>query len=163
MYRLTSNATLYVLIPACVCCAGIHLGPTPLLSPSSTQVFLSTHEFYQVGSVFIFDASHIPAGCSVWPSFWTRGPDWPLGGEIDVLENVNLATANQMTLHTSAGCTQAATVTQLGKTQNTNCSLGVDSADGCTVVETQQDSFGDGFNSAGGGVWATQFDESGIL
>ena len=131
--------------------------------PAHPQVSISTHDFFPVGTVLVFDAAHLPFGCSVWPAFWTKGQDWPRGGEIDVLEAVNRASANQMTLHTSAGCTQAASVTQLGKTQNTNCSLGVDSADGCTVVETQQDSFGDGFNSAGGGVWATQFDESGIL
>ncbi|KAH9920835.1 concanavalin A-like lectin/glucanase domain-containing protein [Epithele typhae] len=127
------------------------------------SVFLTTHEFFQLGSVFVFDAAHIPAGCSVWPSFWTRGPNWPSGGEIDVLENVNLATNNQMTLHTNPGCTQASGVTQLGKTSGSDCSLGANSSQGCTVVESQSNSFGSGFNTAGGGVWATQFDDSGIF
>lgn len=127
------------------------------------QIFISTHEFFQIGSVFVWDAAHIPSGCSVWPSFWTRGPNWPAGGEIDVLENVNLAPANQMTLHTTPGCTQPQGVTQLGQTTTADCSLGANSSEGCTVVEKQANSFGDGFNNAGGGVWATQFDESGIL
>ena len=122
-----------------------------------------THDYFPIGTVFVFDVAHVPWGCSVWPALWTKGPDWPNGGEIDVLENVNLATNNQMTLHTSPGCTQAQGVQQLGKTSNTDCSLGANSSDGCTVVEQQPNSFGDGFNNAGGGVWATQFDESGIF
>ena len=127
------------------------------------QVSISTHDFYPVGSIFIFDAAHIPYGCSVWPSFWTKGPNWPSGGEIDILESVNKATTNQLTLHTLPGCTQPADVVQLGKTSTADCSQGTNSSVGCTVVETQPNSFGDGFNGAGGGVWAAQFDVSGIL
>ena len=68
-----------------------------------------------------------------------------------------------MVLHTDPGCTQADGVTQLGSTKGADCSAGLNSRTGCAVTETQPNSFGDGFNNAGGGVWATQFDESGIL
>ncbi|TFK92177.1 glycoside hydrolase family 16 protein [Polyporus arcularius HHB13444] len=127
------------------------------------SVTLSTHDFFPVGSVFIFDAVHIPFGCSVWPAFWTRGPNWPNGGEIDILEEVNLVTNNQMVLHTTPGCTQAPGVQQLGTTKGTDCSAGVNSRVGCAVTDTRDNSFGAGFNNAGGGVWATQFDASGIF
>lgn len=33
------------------------------------------------------------------------GPNWPSSGEIDIIEGVNDAAQNQMTLHTSPGCT----------------------------------------------------------
>lgn len=33
---------------------------------------------------------------------------------------------------------------------------------GCVVRETTPNSFGTGFNDAGGGVWATQFDVTGV-
>ena len=39
-------------------------------------------------------------GLSVWPAWWSQAPNWPLGGEIDTFEGVNMATRNQMSLHT---------------------------------------------------------------
>ncbi|KAI0331370.1 hypothetical protein GY45DRAFT_1322414 [Cubamyces sp. BRFM 1775] len=127
------------------------------------SVRIETTDYFPVGSVFVLDATHIPFGCSVWPGFWTKGPNWPAGGEIDIVESVNLMGNNQMALHTPAGCTQASDVTQLGKTIGSDCSAGVDSATGCAVAETQPNSFGSDFASAGGGVWATQFDDSGVF
>ncbi|KAI0354210.1 hypothetical protein OH77DRAFT_1405538 [Trametes cingulata] len=122
------------------------------------SVRITTQEYFPIGSVIVFDATHLPYGCSVWPSFWTKGENWPIGGEIDIIEAVNLMTYNQMALHTQNGCTQPASVAQTGTTGNTNCSTDA----GCTVAEKQPNSFGESFASAGGGVWATQFDSSGI-
>ena len=36
---------------------------------------------------------------------WMVGPNWPGNGEIDIIEGVNDNAQNQMTLHTSPGCT----------------------------------------------------------
>ncbi|KAI0633059.1 concanavalin A-like lectin/glucanase domain-containing protein [Trametes polyzona] len=121
-------------------------------------VRITTQEYFPIGTVLLFDATHLPYGCSVWPSFWTKGQNWPIGGEIDIIEAVNLMTYNQMALHTQNGCTQPSSVTQTGSTGNTNCSTDA----GCTVAEKQSNSFGESFATAGGGVWATQIDTSGI-
>ena len=40
----------------------------------------------------------------VWPSFWTKGINWPAGGEIDVIEGVHDNEHNQVTWHTMANC-----------------------------------------------------------
>lgn len=66
---------------------------------------------------------------------------------------------NQMAIHTTPGCTHEGNVNQLGVTgSTTDCSLGP----GCTVTETSQNSYQAGLTAAGGGVWATQFDVTGI-
>ena len=112
------------------------------------SVRIESTDFFPVGSVILFDATHLPYGCSVWPSFWTSGVNWPSQGEIDILEGINLNTANQMAIHTGSGCTQS----------GTDCSASA----GCTTGEKADKSYGDAFSNAGGGVWATQFDTTGI-
>lgn len=47
---------------------------------------------------------------------------------------------------------------QKGSSQGVDCST----ASGCVVAETAPNSYASGFAAAGGGVWATQFDVSGI-
>ncbi|KAI0765380.1 concanavalin A-like lectin/glucanase domain-containing protein [Fomes fomentarius] len=121
-------------------------------------VRITTKDFYDYGSLWVFDANHLPYGCSVWPAFWTKGPTWPDDGEIDILEGINLMTDNQMAIHTTAGCTTDNAIVQTGKIGFQDCSADP----GCTVHETKPNSFGAGFAAAGGGVWATQFDVAGI-
>jgi len=118
------------------------------------------------GGLFIVDLAAMPYGCSVWPAWWSVGPDWPAGGEIDVLEGVNLATTNQYTLHTSSGCTidppsggvQLFTAQILG----TQCESASGANAGCAFKDSDPRSYGEGFNNAGGGVFAHTWDESGI-
>jgi hypothetical protein len=97
--------------------------------------------------------------CSVWPGIWTSGQNWPAQGEIDIVEGVNKMTFNQMALHTLPGCTAAPNSGQSGKPGGTDCSPG----SGCTVIEATPASYGPDFNSAGGGVWATHFDSTGVF
>lgn len=70
--------------------------------------------------------------------------------------------SNQMALHASQACKVPANQQdlQVGKAGFTqNCTADT----GCTVGETKQNSLGAGFASAGGGVYAAQFDTSGVL
>ncbi|KAH9851304.1 concanavalin A-like lectin/glucanase domain-containing protein [Lenzites betulinus] len=127
------------------------------------SVRIESTDYFPVGSVIVFDATHLPFGCSVWPGFWTKGPTWPQGGEIDIVEAINLMGKNQMALHTQSGCSQPADAPQTGSTVGADCSAGTDSAAGCAVLDSQSTSFGGDFAAAGGGVWATQFDETGVF
>ncbi|KAI0372081.1 hypothetical protein BV20DRAFT_941131 [Pilatotrama ljubarskyi] len=122
-------------------------------------VRLTSHDFYDVGSLWVFDATHVPYGCSVWPAFWTKGPVWPDNGEIDILEAVNLMTYNQMAIHTTEGCMTSNAIQQTGELGSADCA----SNSGCTVRELKPNSYGDDFNNANGGVWATKFDVDGIM
>ncbi len=70
-----------------------------------------------------------------------------------------MMTSNQMAIHTLDGCTTDKTIIQSGSLGFTNCSAGP----GCTVHENKANSFGEGFATAGGGVWATQFDVAGVF
>ncbi|TFK67584.1 hypothetical protein BDN72DRAFT_842854 [Pluteus cervinus] len=124
------------------------------------SVRITSQASYDIGSLWIVDIVHLPYGCSVWPAFWTMGTLWPEDGEIDIIEAINLMDHNQMALHSTPGCTQASPVEQSGEpSQQPDCSQPA----GCLVSETKPNSFGIGFNNAGGGVFAAQFDVSGIF
>ncbi len=75
-----------------------------------------------------------------------------------IIEGINLMQNNQIALHTQPGCNHSspAPANQRGLSDQLDC--GVEA--GCTVRETAPNSFGSGFNSAGGGVYATHFDAS---
>lgn len=55
--------------------------------------------------LFILDLRHMPAGCATWPAFWLSDePNWPVNGEIDILEGVNLQSVAKIAMHTTNGC-----------------------------------------------------------
>jgi len=109
------------------------------------------------GGLFIGDFVHIPTGCGTWPAWWTVGPNWPNGGEIDIIEGVQNAAGDQTTLHTQAGCgfSSADQSQMTGSVQTTTCGPS-SSNSGCGVV-TAANSFGTSFNSNGGGVFAMEW------
>lgn len=80
---------------------------------------------------------------------------------MDIFEGVNLQTQNQMTLHTSAGCTKGSAA-ETGTQLSTDCNANDNGNAGCGVQDPSTDSFAAGFANAGGGVWATLWDTTGI-
>lgn len=72
-----------------------------------------------------------------------------------------MATNNQMTLHTLPGCTQPKGVNQTGSTIHTDCDSTSQGSTGCSVNDTNPASYGAPFANAGGGVWVTEFIETG--
>ncbi|KAJ7637081.1 glycoside hydrolase family 16 protein [Roridomyces roridus] len=123
------------------------------------SVRITTQSSYDLGSLWVIDLVHLPFGCSVWPSIWTLGPDWPNGGEIDIIEGINLMPSNQYALHTTPGCIHTTPPTQTGNSTLVDCSQ----PSGCLVGELAPNSFQSGFAAADGGVYAAQFDYTGIF
>ncbi|KZV99433.1 hypothetical protein EXIGLDRAFT_234843 [Exidia glandulosa HHB12029] len=129
------------------------------------SVRIESSELYSIGSVFVMDAVHIPFGCSVWPAYWTSAEVWPEGGEIDILENVNQATNNQMALHTHGTCTispESTGTAMTGSVVFEDCGNALNGNTGCVVRDPSTKSFGKDFNSNQGGMWVTEFAEDAI-
>ncbi|KAJ7089269.1 glycoside hydrolase family 16 protein [Mycena belliarum] len=118
-------------------------------------------------NLFVFDIAQMPAVCGTWPAVWFTGANWPFDGEIDVVEGVSLYKKNIYSVHTGSGCTippaAISTMKQVSlvKAGATNCDANVDTA-GCGFSDESTASFGPDFNKAGGGVFALQFDTTGV-
>jgi len=114
--------------------------------------------------LFLLDVSHIPYGCGVWPSFWLANlVNWPAGGEIDIIEGVNSPSTDEMTLHTTDGCSMANIVRNQTNASilTTDCYNATDDNSGCGVQSTDT-SYGAAWNAAGGGVYAMELRTEGI-
>ncbi|KAK7024389.1 hypothetical protein VNI00_016330 [Paramarasmius palmivorus] len=126
------------------------------------SIYLKSREPMTFGSLIVVDLEHIPYGCSVWPGLFTQGENWPEGGELDLIEGVNLQPRNQYALHTDPDhrCRHTATgEQQTGTTTFAECTAdGIDNR-GCTVQEASPRSFGSSF---AGGAYALAWDEQGI-
>ncbi|PBP19897.1 glycoside hydrolase family 16 protein [Diplocarpon rosae] len=131
-------------------------------SPGRASVRVSSTKPYTHG-LFVADIAHMPGSiCGVWPAFWLFGPNWPSSGEIDIIEGVNIQSTNIITLHTSAGCSINMAGSQSGTVLgSSDCNY--DNANGgCSVSTSTANAYGSAFNSNGGGVYAMQWESSGI-
>ena len=79
--------------------------------------------------LFIIDLRHMPAGCGTWPAFWlTDEANWPVNGEIDIVEGVNYQQDTAKTaLHTTKVC-QMDDVPEGSKTGSWDTSVGIPNA-----------------------------------
>lgn len=104
---------------------------------------LVTNKSYNHALV-VADILHAPGSvCGSWNAFRLIGPNWPMDGEIDIIEGINSNTKNMVTLHTNQGCTLS----------GADCSTTI----GCTQTMEEVTSYGDGFNANGGGVYAMEW------
>lgn len=67
-----------------------------------------------------------------------------------------------MSLHTLAGCTSVGANQTSTLVNSTDCSFSTNSNQGCVVTDPSVASYGAGFAAANGGVFITEFAESGI-
>lgn len=141
------------------------------------SVRISSKKKYN-GGLFIADFWSTPHGCSTWPAWWSVGPNWPNGGEIDVVEATHNSNHNAVALHTGPGCTMnkdprplktsaaPAVAGQVkaftGQITNTKCPSSGGDNSGCGFLDTDARSFGEGFNRQAGGVFAHQWNSQGI-
>ncbi|KAJ5863508.1 hypothetical protein N7455_007576 [Penicillium solitum] len=128
-------------------------------SPGRQSVRLSSTKSYTHGLV-ILDLEHMPGSvCGTWPAFWMLGDNWPSNGEIDIIEGVNQQSTNQVALHTSPECSINDSGFS-GSVVTNNCDVeasGQAANAGCAITSKSTESYGDGFNKAGGGVYATEW------
>lgn len=138
----------------------IYLGADATIWGRRKSIKVRSKETFNVGKLFIMDLDHMPAGCGTWPAWWLYGPNWPKAGEIDIIENVNDATQDATTLHTSRGCYASGNFT--GRLTHNNCYALINGNSGCGIVNPDSASFGSAFNAHNGGAVALLWDTSGI-
>ncbi|KAF7297132.1 Glycoside hydrolase family 16 protein [Mycena indigotica] len=125
-------------------------------SVGRSSVRIRTNAAYTTHAA-VFDIQHMPQGCGTWPAIWeTDEARWPAGGEVDILEGVNDQGPNQITLHTSPGCTMPATRTQTGTSLQLDCNTAINGNTGCGVRAPTANSYGPSFNAGGGGWYAIE-------
>ncbi|KAJ7124808.1 concanavalin A-like lectin/glucanase domain-containing protein [Mycena crocata] len=140
---------------------------TPQVDSVRKSIRITTKKSF-TGGLIIMDSVHMPTGCATWPAFWSNGPNWPIGGEIDIVEGVNDYTHNQATIHTAPGCSLSSDnpetlgVTSSAITGGTDCAAATSGNAGCGMRSPSAVSFGAAFNGAGGGVYAMRWDSNGI-
>lgn len=130
-----------------------------------SSVRVTSKKQYNSGTLIILDLQHMPVGCATWPAFWTYGPNWPSSGEIDILEGVNNQGTNQMTLHTTSGCTIKNNGLFSGSISTSNCDVnaqGQYTNAGCSIAATNENTYGSGLNAIGGGVYAMSWTDEAI-
>ncbi|KAI2629018.1 glycoside hydrolase family 16 protein [Xylaria nigripes] len=139
---------------------GVYLGvdyKTTNPAGGRASVRLSSKKSFTHGLI-IADIAHQPASvCGSWPAFWTFGPSWPTSGEIDIIEGVNLQSNSSITLHTSSGCSFSSDSFASG-----DCSAPGSGTVGCGNPTHNPQTFGDGFNEIGGGVYALHWTSDAI-
>jgi len=145
LYKVNSDGSVYIGVD--------HENPKP---NGRASVRITSKQAFGLG-LLVVDLAHMPAqSCGAWPSMWTVGPNWPSGGEIDIIEYVNRNPRNLMSLHTDPDCRIVYPANgQSSVPKGDNCAVAVTAA-GCGVEGNTDSTIGSGFNAAGGGVYVME-------
>ncbi|KAL8280787.1 hypothetical protein RQP46_006791 [Phenoliferia psychrophenolica] len=78
---------------------------TLALGTNRDSVRIVSRDVFNIGSLIVLDMAHIP---------YESIQNWPYGGEIDIVEQVNSVNNNQMTLHSGPGCSKDPSAAETG-------------------------------------------------
>ncbi|OIW28204.1 hypothetical protein CONLIGDRAFT_368372 [Coniochaeta ligniaria NRRL 30616] len=134
------------------------------------SIRLEAKESFNTG-LLIADIAHMPGNqCGTWPAFWTFNFDEDPYGEVDIIEGAMFQPENIVSLHTCGAC-KFDLSGQPGTDPRADCNLGSE-ASGCPESDNSNyggcgntapsGSFGDSFNAAGGGVYATSIESTAL-
>ena len=162
----------------------VYISSSPTQEGPRNSVRLEGRRRFNRG-LFIIDLRHMPAGCGTWPAFWlTDEANWPVNGEIDIVEGVNYQDTAKTALHTTKEC-RMDDVPEGSKTGTWDTAVGIPDSktgipdmtfryaqdcfvydphqwinQGCvaTDLKTEGRSLGVPLNQNGGGVYALEWD-----
>eukprot|EP01084_Bolivina_argentea_P171336 296843_1 len=132
-----------------------------------TGICIGTKTKYSNG-LFILDASHMPHGCSIWPTWWmSDGSAGPNILEVDIIEGINLFSDDSTSMHTTTQCNFSSSAAQnnvniTGQWLRYDCVTTDFNGAGCTIQPNTTSSYGKGFNNIGGGVYAVVNNENSV-
>lgn len=160
----------------------IYMGSAPTADGPREAIRLEGRRRFNRG-LFIIDLRHMPTGCGIWPAFWlTDEANWPLNGEIDIVEGINFQSVAKTALHSTKVCKMddVPIGTKTGTWDNstgipnkktgipdptpreaTNCFVYDPHQwlnQGCVAVESRDGTLGKPLNDKGGGVFVLDWD-----
>lgn len=160
----------------------IYMGSAPTKEGPRESIRLEGKRRFHRG-LFIIDVRHMPAGCGVWPAFWlTDEANWPVNGEIDIVEGINYQSEAKTALHSSKGCNMDDVPVGV-RTGDWDTAIGIPDAktgipdmtmrhatncfvydphqwlnQGCVAVDIEGGTLGQPVNKKGGAVYVLEWD-----
>jgi len=162
----------------------VHISSSPTPLGPRNSIRLEGRRRFNRG-LFLIDLRHMPAGCGTWPAIWLSDEaNWPVNGEIDIVEGVNYQNTAKTALHTTQQCGMEE-VPEGSKTGSWDTAVGIPDGktgvpdmtfryakncfvydphqwinQGCvaTDLRTEGRSLGMPLNENGGGVYALEWD-----
>jgi hypothetical protein len=135
--------------------------------------------------LIVLEVDHMPAGCGVWPAFWTTDEAaWPDHGEIDIVEGINNQDVVKTALHTSEDCSMYAHVPRWAWSGEWDTATGIPDTftgqlnfvnqleadncwvmaphqwanQGCVAAAKENGTIGSAMNDIGGGAYVLEWD-----
>nr|POE49415.1 endo-1,3(4)-beta-glucanase [Quercus suber] len=169
-YQSQAESESQLLVNSSSTNAYIGVDHTNVAPSGRNSVRLTSNKAYDTGLIII-DLEHMPVGCGTWYVFVHVPHDIARANGAqacvldDIIEGVHDQATNDMTLHTNPGCTITNNNAFTGSISTSNCDVnaaGQGTNQGCSITTTNTNTYGNGFNTNGGGIYATEITSSAI-